>query len=98
MAKRAPQMTPEERERLRREREAATRSVRLAAEQAITAQARAWLRERGALVVGEGIGAGLARLDAYRRALVQASAPAYRPTPRQVQSRPCPGIDVEVEF
>lgn len=98
MAKRQPSMTPEERERVRRDREAATRSMRLAAEQAVTARAQSWLRERGALVPGEGIGEGLARLDAYRRALMQASAPAYRPTARQLQGRPCPGIDVEVEF
>ena len=98
MAKRAPSMTPEERERVRREREAATRSIRIAEEQAATARAQAYLRERGVMVAGEGVGARLARLDAYRRALVQASAPAYRPTPRQVQARPCPGIDVEIEF
>lgn len=98
MAKRAPSMTPEERARVRREREAATRAIRIADEQAATVRAQAYLRERGAMVAGDGVGARLARLDAYRRTLVQSSAPACGPTTRQIQARPCPGIDVEIEF
>lgn len=104
MAKRrAPAITAEERERLQREARELSRARSVAAAAAKTIEARAWLAAEGLLVVGEGVGAGLVRLDRWRKArgygvVVQASASAYRPTPQQIQARPCPGIDVEVEF
>ena len=50
------------------------------------------------MVPGEGVRDRLARLDEYRQSLVQASAPAYRPTPRQIGARPVEGIYEEIEF
>ena len=96
--RKAPELSLDERER--NQREAAHRQRERCAEiaRAMTVQARAWLVEQGALVPGEGVRERLVRLDRYRTALVQASAPAYRPTVRQLQARPCPGLDVEVEF
>lgn len=99
MARRkAPELSLEERERNRREAVLRQREYCAAIAQAMTAQAQAWLVEHGALVPGEGVRERLVRLDRYRTALVQASAPAYRPTARQIQARPVAGIDVEVEF
>ena len=104
MAKRrAPAITAEERERLQRKARELARARSVAAAAAKTLEARAWLASEGLLVAGEGIGAGLVRLDRWRKARgygvgVQASATAYRPTARQLQARPCPGVDVEVEF
>ena len=60
--------------------------------------AQVCLVEQGALVGGEGFLDRHARLDRYRKSLMQASAPAYRQTPRQLQARPCLGISEEVEF
>lgn len=99
MARRkAPEVSPEERER-RARLYAEERRARLAViEKARTEIAQAYLVEQGALVGGEGFLDRHARLDRYRKALLQSSAPAYRPTPRQLQARPCPGVDVEVEF
>ncbi len=68
-----------------------------AAAAAKTVEAQAWLVAQGAMVPGEGVGAGLRRLDGYRRALLQTSAPSYRPTARQLQAAPVAGI-VEIEF
>lgn len=101
--RRAPAITAEERERLQREARELERARCVAAEAAKTIEARAWLASQGLLVAGEGVGAGLGRLDRWRKARgygvgVQASAPAYRPTLRKLQARPCPGVDVEVEF
>lgn len=104
MAKRCAQaITAEERERLQREARELSRARSVAAAAAKTIEARAWLAAEGLLVAGEGVGAGLVRLDRWRKARgygvgVQASAPAYRPTPRQLQARPCLGISEEVEF
>ena len=96
--RKAPEVSPEERER-RARLYAEERRARLAAiEKARTEIAQAYLAERGALVMGEGFLDRHARLAGYRRSLVQASAPMYRPTPQQLQARPGPGIDVEVEF
>jgi hypothetical protein len=97
MAKRVPALTPEERARIRRQASEATRSIRMAAEAAATREAQAWLVAHGALVPGEGVRDCLRRLDGYRRALLQTSAPSYRPTVRQLQAVPLPGI-VEIEF
>lgn len=99
MARRkAPEVSPEERER-RARLYAEERRARLAViEKARTEIAQAYLVEQGALVGGEGFLDRHARLDRYRKALLQASAPAYRPTPRQLQARPCPGISEEVDF
>ena len=90
MAKRAPQMTPEERERLRRLAADERRERCAAAAKALQPLARDYLAQQG--------GNWVFVLARVRQSLVQASAPACRPTLRQVQSRPCPGIDVEVEF
>lgn len=104
MAKRrAPAITAEERERLQREARELARARSVAAAAAKTIEARAWLASEGLLVAGEGVGAGLRRLDQWRQARgygvgVQASAPAYRPTARQLMARPVEGIEVEVEF
>ena len=99
MARRkAPEVSPEERER-RARLYAEERRARLAAiEKARTEIAQAYLVEQGALVGGEGFLDRRARLDRYRKALLQSSAPAYRQTPRQLQARPCPGISEEVDF
>lgn len=102
-SRRRPSITPEERERLRREARELSRARSAEAAAAKTKEAQAWLVAQGLLVAGEGVGTGLVRLDRWRRALgygvgeVQASAPAYRPTVRQQQAAPLPGI-VEVEF
>ena len=105
MAKRrAPAITAEERERLQREARELARARSVAAAAAKTIEARAWLASEGLLVAGEGIGAGLVRLDRWRKARgygvgeVQASALAYRPTIRQMQARSGEGVEVEVEF
>ena len=105
MAKtRAPAITAEERERLEREAGKIERARCVAAAAAKTVEARAWLASQGLLVAGEGVGAGLVRLDRWRKARgygvgsVQASAPTYRPTVRQLMARPVEGIEVEVEF
>lgn len=99
MARRkAPELSLEERERNQREAALQQRARCAAIAQTMTAQAQAWLVEHGAMVPGEGVRERLVRLDRYRKALVQASAPAYRPTARQLQARPCLGIEVEVEF
>ena len=105
MAKRrAPAITAEERERLQREARELSRARSVAAAAAKTVEARAWLAEQGLLVPGEGVGAGLVRLDRWRKARgygvgeVQASAPAYRPTSRQLMARPVEGIEVVVEL
>lgn len=47
---------------------------------------------------GEGVRERLVRLDSYRKSLLQASAPRYRPTARQIMARPVAGVDVEIEF
>ena len=101
--RRAPAITAEERERLQREARELARARSVAAAAAQTVEARAWLASEGLLVAGEGVGAGLRRLDQWRQARgygvgVQASAPAYRPTARQLMARPVEGIEVEVEF
>ena len=105
MAKRrAPAITAEERERLQREARELARARSVAAAAAKTIEARAWLASEGLLVAGEGVGAGLRRLDQWRQARgygvgeVQASALAYRPTIRQMQARSGEGVEVEVEF
>ena len=85
-----PEVSPEERERLRRLAADEQRARCAAAVRAVQPLARAWLAQQG--------GTWVAVLERYRLALVQTSAPMYRPTPRQLQARPCPGIDVEVEF
>lgn len=96
--RKAPEVSPEERER-RARLYAEERRARLAAiEKARTEIAQAYLVEQGALVGGEEFLDRHARLDRYRKALLQSSAPAYRPTPRQLQARPCPGISEEVDF
>jgi hypothetical protein len=87
-----------ERERMRRERVETRAAVLAQAEQLKTLEARAWLQGAGLIVPGDGVGEGLARLDRYRRSILQASAPAYRPTVRQLQAAPLAGIDVEIEF
>ena len=102
--RRAPAITAEERERLQREARELARARSVAAAAAKTIEARAWLASEGLLVAGEGVGEGLVRLDRWRKARgygvggVQASAPAYRPTARQLMARPVEGIEVEVEF
>lgn len=99
-SRRRPSITPEERERLRREARELSRARCAAAAAAKTKEAQAWLAAQGLLVEGEGVGTGLVRLDRWRRALgygVQTSAPAYRPTFRQQQAALLPGMD-EVEF
>jgi len=101
--RRAPAIRAEERERLQREARELARARSVAAAAAKTLEARAWLASEGLLVAGEGVGAGLRRLDQWRQARgygvgVQASAPAYRPTVRQLMARPVEGIEVEVEF
>lgn len=93
-----PSITPEERERNRREADERQRARCVQIAKAATATAQAWLVEHGAMVPGEGVRDRLIRLDRYRRALVQASAPAYRPTARQIGQRPIPGIYEEIEF
>ena len=93
-----PEVSPEERERRRRVAAAEQRARCAEIARAQTAVAQAWLVEQGALVPGEGVRDRLVRLDRYRAALVQASAPAYRPTVRQLQARPCEGIYEEIEF
>lgn len=105
--RRAPAITAEERERLQREARELARARSVAAAAAKTVEARAWLASEGLLVAGEGVGAGLRRLDQWRQARgygvgevqasAQASAQAYRPT-RQMQARPGEGVEVEVEF
>jgi hypothetical protein len=102
--RRGPSITAEERERLRLQARELSRARCDAAAAAKTVEARAWLIAQGLLVAGEGIGAGLIRLDRWRRAngygggSVQTSAPNYRPTVRQLQARSVAGIEVEVEF
>lgn len=96
MSKR-PAITPEERARLRREAKELSLARCEAAAAAKTVEAQAWLAKQGAIVPGEGLGARLQRLDGYRRALLQTSAPSYRPTVRQLQAELVPGI-VEIEF
>jgi hypothetical protein len=103
VSSRKPAITAEERERLRREARELSRARCAAAAAAKTVEARKWLADAGLLVAGEGVGTGLVRMDRWRRARgygvggVQTSAPAYRPTVRQQQAAPLPGI-VEVEF
>ena len=101
--RRAPAITAEERARLQREARELARARSVAAAAAVTVEARAWLASEGLLVAGEGVGAGLVRLDRWRKARgygvgVQASAPTYRPTARQLMARPVEGIEVEVDF
>lgn len=101
MARRkAPAITPEERERNRRDALDRQRARCAEIAKAKTIEARAWLVAAGALVPGEGVRERLIRLDQYRHSLVQASAqtPAYRPTARQLQAKPCEGVEVEIEF
>lgn len=100
MARRkAPELTIEERDRLRREAADLQRARCTAAAQALQPTAQAFLAARGVLLPGDGVRERLVRMDAYRKALSQTSAqPAYKPTVRQQQARPLPGIDVEVEF
>ena len=87
MAKRAPSITPEERARNQREADERQRARCVEAARAMTGTAVVWLVEHGAMVPGEGVRERLRRLDGYRRALVQASAPSYRPTARQQMAR-----------
>jgi len=94
MAKRAPSITPEERARNQREADAWQRARCAEIARQATKEARDWLLARGVLVPDEGVRERLRRLDGYRRALVQASAPAYRPTVRQQMARDV----VEIEF
>lgn len=102
MARRkGPEMTAEERDRLRRI--AAEKCAERAAASALAAQdrAQAWLAQQGLIVPGEPVGKGLARLDQWRHAKgygVGKAATDYRPTLRQRQAALLPGIDVEVEF
>jgi len=99
MARRkAPALTPEERERNRREANERQRARCAEIARAATAQAQAWLVAHGAMVPGEGVRARLVRLNEYRQSLVQASAPEYRPTARQIGARPVEGIYEEIEF
>ena len=88
--RKGPDVSPEERDRLRRLAADERRARCVAAAREVQPLARAWLAQQG--------GTWVAVLARYRLALVQASAPMYRPTPQQIQARPCPGIDVEVEF
>ena len=98
MAKRKPSITPEERDRNRRAADERQRGRVMEEAKAATAVAQAWLVAHGALVPGEGVRDRLRRLDRYRQALVQASAPAYKPTARQIGQRPILGIYEEAEF
>lgn len=93
-----PSITPEERERNRRDADERQRARCAEMAKAATATAQAWLVEHGAMVPGEGVRARLIRLNEYRQSLVQASAPAYKPTARQIGQRPIPGIYEEIEF
>lgn len=103
MARRkAPEMTAEERDRLRRIAEE-RRSERVAASAiAVQDRAKAWLQQQGLIVPGEPVGKGLARLDQWRHAkgygVGQAAVADYRPTLRQRQAAILPGIELEVEF
>lgn len=93
-----PAITAEERERNRREADERQRARCAEAARQMQTTAQAYLVAQGALVPGEGVRDRLVRLDEYRQSLLQASAPTYRPTPRQIMARPVAGIDVEVEF
>lgn len=93
-----PSLTPEERDRNRREADERMRALCDQRARELNPVAQAWLVQAGAMVPGEGVRDRLVRLDRYRRSLVQASAPAYRPTARQQLARPCPGVDVEIDF
>lgn len=95
--RRAPSITAEERERHRLEARELSRARCAAAAAAKTVEAREWLAAQGVIVPGEGVGAGLRRLDGYRRTLLQTSAPSYRPSVRQLLAEPVSGI-VEIEF
>ena len=93
-----PALTPEERARNRREADERQKARCAVIAKAATAKAQAWLVAQGAMVPGEGVRDRLARLDEYRQSLVQASAPAYRPTARQIGARPVEGVYEEIEF
>lgn len=93
-----PAISPEERERNRREADERQRARCADMARAMQATAQAYLVAQGALVPGEGVRERLVRLDRYRKSLLQASAPDYRPTARQVMARQIAGIDVEIEF
>lgn len=95
--KREPALSAEERERNRRMAEEASRERCDRAAKAATAVAQAWLQARGLLVPGEGVRDRLVRLYRYRSDLQEAVQRPYRPTMRQQQARPAPGL-VEVEF
>lgn len=99
--RRAPEMTAEERDRLRRIAEE-KRAERVAAS-VIAAQdrAEAWLQQQELIMPGEPVGKRLARLDQWRHANgygVGQAATDYRPTLRQRQGALLPGIELEVEF
>lgn len=98
MAKRKPSITPEERDRNRRAADERQRARAVEEAKVATLAAQAWLVAHGVLVPGEGVRDRLRRLDQYRQSLVQASAPAYKPTARQIGQRPIPGIFEEIDF
>lgn len=93
-----PALTAEERERNRREADERQRARCADLAREAQVQAQAYLVAHGALVPGEGVRERLIRLDRYRKSLLQASVPDYRPTARQVMARPVAGVDVEIEF
>lgn len=95
--KREQAITAEERDRLRREADERRRERCTASAKAIDIIAKEWLRKQGLLLPGDGVGDRLRRLYAYRKSIVQTSAPTYQPTLRQQQARPTPGV-IEVEF
>lgn len=105
MARRkVPEVSPEERERRRRVAAEEQRERAAAAAKAMTETARRVLGAQGMPLERADVGARMRWMVSrrvelgFQRLCVQASAPAYRPTARQVAARPCDGIYEEIEF